>query len=443
MKVLPALRGERRDADLSGFGDPFARGQIPPNSYTAGGLGFPVTAESAMRLGAVNACVRVLSDVVSAMPVDSYLDVDGLAKPVPKPKLLIEPMPDQGFPEWMSQGMISALLRGNTYGPITQVDQAGQPSEIMLKNPDDVDVRDTPEGLRYKVGRLGRVEYDAATMMHFRARRMPGSAVGMSPIAYAASTIGLGLSTVKFAGDWFRDGAHPTSTLESDQALTNEEAETILGRLMAKVRRRSREPIVLGAGLHLNQWQVSPNESQFLETIKANRTDIANIYGIPPEMIGGDTSSSMTYSNLEQRGLHLLVFTVDWWLVRWEEFLTRLLYGDGPGYVKFNRSALLRTDATTRWAIIDKRLRNGTMNADEARKLDDEPPLPNGQGQLYLWPPQAPFAGVSGEAGGAARCRRLTRHGPWPSSSRRSTWRSVRSSPTTRPVRSPTVPAPG
>jgi len=64
----------------------------------------------------------------------------------------------------------------------------------------------------------------------------------------------------------------------------------------------------------------------------------------------------------------------------------------GPQYVKFNRAALLRTDTTTRWNVINLRLRNGTLNADEARLLEDEPPLPDGQGQSYIWPPQQTYA---------------------------------------------------
>jgi HK97 family phage portal protein len=143
--------------------------------------------------------------------------------------------------------------------------------------------------------------------------------------------------------------------------------------------------------------QVSPNESQFLETIKANADDVARFFFRRPPGEGGQ----VTYANVEARSLDLLTYTVGPWLVRLERSLSRLRAR--PRFVKFNADALLRVDLLSRYKAHDIAIRGGFASPDERRRLEDLPPVPGGAGQQFLWPPggAAPKTPSSSPVGGS------------------------------------------
>jgi HK97 family phage portal protein len=134
---------------------------------------------------------------------------------------------------------------------------------------------------------------------------------------------------------------------------------------------------VLGADWDYKPLQVNPNESQFLETNKYTNAECARIYGPGmPEMLGYETGGSMTYTNIEQRGIDLLTFTCDPWLTWVERLLSELL--PQPQYVKFERKALIRTDLLTRFKAHEIALRNEWEVVNEVRALEEQGPVPWG-----------------------------------------------------------------
>jgi HK97 family phage portal protein len=161
--------------------------------------------------------------------------------------------------------------------------------------------------------------------------------------------------------------------------VTAEEGEEISNRLSARMR--ARKPLVFGSDWEFTALQVNPEESQFIETMRLTATQIAAIYGVPPEMVGGETGGSMTYANVEQQSINLVTITLRPWLVRLEGVLSRLLAG--RQYVKFNVDAMIRTSLIDRYTAHGMALEQGWRNADEIRALEDLAPLPGGQGQTY------------------------------------------------------------
>jgi HK97 family phage portal protein len=213
----------------------------------------------------------------------------------------------------------------------------------------------------------------------------------MSPIKYGAQTIGLGLAAQKFGSKWFADGKIPAATLESDQQIDEATAKVLKGRISAALD-GNREPLVLGAGLKFTPIQISAEESQFLETIKANADDIARFFFRRPPGEGGQ----VTYANVEARSLDMLTYSVAPWLVRIEKSLTRLR--PRPRYVKFNPDALIRVDLSSRYRAHDMAIRSGWKSRDEVRELEDLPPITDGTGGEFLWPPGA--KSMSGDSKG-------------------------------------------
>jgi len=298
--------------------------------------------------------------------------------------------------------MRSLLLRGNAYGLVKKVDVRGNPEMIQIIHPDYVSVvRLGPFGpFEFRVLGEKTELFPAGELMHIPAFTVPGTPVGLSPIDYARQGIGLGLAAEEFGARWFGDGAHPSAVLHTDQSITSEQASQMKQRFNEAVKGR-REVAVLGAGLEYQPIQVSASESQFLDTIKANATTIARFFGLgmAPEMIGAESGNSMTYVNVEQRSLNLLTYAARPWISRLEHAMSALV---GTGVVvKANVDELLRTDSKTRVDIQEQRLRMGVRNVDEIRAEDNLPPLPNNEGQEYLWPPYAVKEESTKPVGGA------------------------------------------
>jgi HK97 family phage portal protein len=368
-----------------------------PRSYS----GVHVDDEAAMTLGAVFACVDLLSELVSTLPVDEYRRrPSGPPEPVATPPLLVDPSgDDSGVEAWLRQVMVSMLLRGNAYGMVHDLDGELRPRRIEILHPDRVSFR-----RNYKQGPVeffldGQTEigrWPNGPLWHLAGYQIPGHPVGASPIRYARDTIGLGLATRKFGAQWFGDGAHPTAMLKGPEPIASEEEALVLKRRIQASMSDNREPLVLGGGWELDAIQVAPEESQFLETSQANVADVARYFRVPPEMIGGKAADNLTYANQEQRSIALLTYTVNPWLVRLERALSRLR--PRGHFVKFNADALLRVDLKTRYEAHVLAVRGGFGTPNERRLLEDNTPLPDGD--RLLWPPFSTGAGGSEPAGG-------------------------------------------
>ncbi len=387
---------QRQQVDVTVSQEAAARGLGRSGRIYAG---VPVTDVTALQLGAVWGCVDLLAELVSTLPVDEYRKVGAVRVEQPLPPLLVDPAGDgSGFEVWLRQMMVSGLMRGNLYGHINALGADGWPTVIESLHPDRVTWR--------RELNMGPVDsyldnklierWPAGPLWHVPIHVTPGSPVGLSPIEFAAQTVGLGLAAQKYGAEWFGMGKIPPATLESDQIIDGPQAAAVKDRITDALFNGG--PLVLGAGLKFNPISVSPEEAQFLATIKANADDIAKFFFRRPPGEGG----SVTYANVEARSLDLLTYTLTGWLVRLERALSRLR--PGGRYVKFNADALLRVDALTRARILDTQIRSGQRSRDEARALDDMPPIPDGTGADFLWPPYSTSVlhetPVSAEGGG-------------------------------------------
>lgn len=365
---MSLFRPERRSQTFPVQPVPVVRGAGPA------GLGRD-TIDAGLRVSAVWACVRLLADSVSMMPYGAFTMSNGIRVPVSDPQLLRTPSADASPSDWVYMVMVSLLLRGNAYGHIAKRDFSGYPTQIELWSPDLV--RTTVEAGKL-IYHVGTERFPALDVWHVRAFRMPGLSVGLSPISYAATTVSTDAAIGEFAFGWFRDGAHPSAVLETEQPVNQTQASTIKDRFLAAAR--GREPMVLGAGVKYRPIQVAPNESQFLDAQKYGVAQIARVFGVPPEMIAAEAGNSMTYSNVEQRSIDFLTYSVQPWLTRLESAMSQLM--PGSKHVRFDTSVLLRTDLETRVKAGAIAIASKQMVPDEVRAWHDLPPLTDAQKAL-------------------------------------------------------------
>lgn len=334
--------------------------------------------EDALRLVPVLAAVSMISTDVSTLPLQSYRrNPSGSRFRIATPAWLGSPTEGLTRVDWVGQAMTSLLLRGNAYGLKTSW-TAGLPTQVTWLHPDRVHVDESAPRLRYFYD--GR-PIETPNMMHVRGMLLPGSRVGVSPIKAAAAMMNNGAEAQAFAREWFRNKARPSTLFRNNnKTLDPEVADKVAERLFAKMR--TGRPFVTGSDWEMTSLTLTAEDAGFIMQSKATATQVAAIYGVQAERIGGETGSSLTYSTEELNAIRYVSQTLRPWMVRLETAFSRDLYS-AEEYGLFNPDALMRTDAKTRREIYKTDREIGLRNIDELRELEDERPLPDGKGQDY------------------------------------------------------------
>ncbi|MGW1796941.1 phage portal protein [Streptomyces sp. NPDC001984] len=347
---------------------------IPPRPEQRAGTAV-VTPEMALRHSAVWACLRLRANLVSTMPVDLYRKVNGVQVEVPKPPVLTNPGGERvDMLEWMYSSQIDLDRSGNCFGLITAKDGLGFPARIELQPLSEVTVRMRKGALTY---RICGVEYQPNEVWHEKQYTQSGLHVGLSPLAYAAWSIGEYLSIQDFALDWFGSGAVPSAHLKNTaKTLQSKDTEEIKRRFKAAVR--NRDLFVTGADWEYDMIQAESSGSDWIEAKRFGIGDIARFFDCPSDLIDASVSgSSVTYANMTQRNLQFLIMSLGPAVNRRENALSTL--SSKPRYVKLNSDALLRMDPAARAQTLKVQIDSRTLAPSEARALEDRAPFTESQ----------------------------------------------------------------
>lgn len=351
----------------------------------------PVTYDRALSHRAVYACVDVLSRlIVWNMPIEAYRN----GKRVDLPAVVVNPSPQPQVAgeHWRAGVQESAALRGFGAGMVAATDRLGWPTKIEGVHPDLVSWRRDRDSnrVRWKVG-TSAVELfqNGGELWIAPAMRVgPGAPVGLSVIRYAAETIDLGLEAREFAGDYFRAGGLPIThaKVTSRGDLTDTQIDVIRSRILTATE--GRRPLVTGANVDLGKIEISADDAQFLETMRANVADVAAYFGIPAESINGSAGGSgITYATVEGRNLELLTNTVGAWMRWWAVTLGQLTPPDIE--LRLDPEALLQTSVRALYETVATGLGRGTpgvLTPNEAREWLGYDPVPDPEASTLYRP---------------------------------------------------------
>ena len=289
-----------------------------------------VTERSAMQMTAVYSCVRVLSEAVAGLPLHVYKYRSDGGKEKAFTHSLYGLLHDEPNPEMTSfvfreTLMTHLLLWGNAYA---QVIRNGKGEVIalypLMPNRMTVD-RDSNGKLYYKYYRgsdeaIRSKEYEVilslGDVLHIPGLGFDGL-VGYSPIAMAKNAIGLAIATEEFGAKFFANGAAPSGVLEHPGTIKDPTKVREAWQSQFGGSSNSGKVAVLEEGMKYTPISISPEQAQFLETRKFQINEIARIFRVPPHMVGDLEKSS--FSNIEQQSLEFVKYTLEPWLVRWEQ----------------------------------------------------------------------------------------------------------------------------
>lgn len=391
MSLLRDLMPERRSAFYGG-GDPFAMGAIPPPGYMGSRMsaGVSVTDKTALQLIDAYACIALLEDDISTLPLDTFRRADKERSPITPPAVVAQPDPEIEQWEWVARMVGSLATAGNAYGYLHDRDRRGYPQRCKVLPPADVHPRrNSKTGVLEYVVRSAELGNDILTpfdILHIPLTVMPGRLTGLSPIEAGQRGIGLSIATEEFGAQWFGDGATPSSVFESVGEVSDDYARKTVARWVASHGGR-RRPAFLGGGLQWKQVSINPNESQFLETRKLNTAQVARIWRVPPHMIGdiAEHASQGGGKGIEDQAIGYVVHTLGPYMTRIERALSSQKISPQGQYVKFNVGALLRGDTVNRYTSYAIARQWGWMSVNDIRRLEDMEPLTEG-GDVYLQP---------------------------------------------------------
>lgn len=328
---------------------------------------------NAMRHSAVWACLRLRADLVSTMPADVFRRINGIQIEQTKPPVMISPGGKRmGWVEWTYSSQVDLDSAGNTVGIITARDGLGLPAVIELQNIDDVTFKG--KGTHLTKVKIGRTEYDPEQVWHEKQYTLAGSPIGLSPIAHAAMSIQGYLSAQQFAEDWFSNSSVPGGHLKNTaRRLNPKESRRVKEAFKATVA--SGDVWVSGSDWEYKMLSAKASESAFLEQMKFSVVDICRFLGVPADMIDAESSSgSITYANVTQRNLQLLIMNLGPAIVRREDAWSRGLLPQ-PRYVKLNTNALLRMDLKSRYEAYKLGVDGRWLPPSRILDLENQAPL--------------------------------------------------------------------
>lgn len=369
-------------------------------SYALGAVassaGIHVSEQQAMSISTVYACVNVIAGTLSMLPLHLY-QKKGVRRELadwhPLYYMLHEEinpeMEDLNFRELLTSHL---LLWGNAYAE-KDLDMAGRTKYLWPLRPDMTRPERDPvtRELRYIVslpdGQVKRLPPER--IFHLRGPSLDG-VMGMSPIRQCMDAFGLAKAAETFGGKFFANGANVGGVIKSPTALGKEKFEKLKKDIKDAYEGlgKSHRLMILEHGLDYMKVGIPPQEAQFLETRKFQRTEICGIYRVPPHKIA-DLERS-TNNNIEHQDMEFCRDTILPWAVRWEKALNRqILNRDdrrrGNYYTKHNLMGLLRGDSKTRGVFYRQLWNMGAMNVNEIRALEEMNPI-GPEGDVFYIP---------------------------------------------------------
>jgi phage portal protein BeeE len=329
-----------------------------------------VTEESSLRLTPVFAAFRHIVDYCGTLPVDAYRLEGGARKQINLPPLLAR-QDEQGGPglvTWLGQ-LAFGLATGNAVGWATDYDGFGYPADISWLHWSQWSYDELAKQWRV----FGNV-VPSSQIVHIPWIVPPGRKLALSPIEYQAGVIIAGLSAQEYA-DVKRGGGTPPSQLRNTMrdSLTDDVIQQARAKAMASFSTGA--PFVTGKDWELTQVTIPPNQAQFVQTLKMSANQVAAAYGIDPTEVGGEAANNQEYTTEELRELRRAA-DMKPYLTRMERGLSRLM--PMRQYVKLNVDSNMRADIKTRTDVVGAQILDGRMSVNEARELEDRPPVPGG-----------------------------------------------------------------
>lgn len=344
--------------------------------------GKSVTVESSMQLVPVFGAVSRIAGSIGSLPLVVYRRLEQGRERATNHRtwrlLHDQPNADMAADEVWELVATHLLLWGNAY--LAKIrNELGVVTELIPLRPNRVKPLQK-DGVRYFTLDGNEKRYTEEDILHIRGLGTDGL-VGLSPITQARQMLGSGMALEEFTSRFWANSANPGGILKHPKNLSDDAQE----RLKASWKRQTSgvanagEVAILEEGMSWDQVGMPARDAQFIETARFSLGQVEMLFGLPPGTLGAPTGDSMTYSNIESKGIDFVRWTLRRWLVRIESALFRdpSLFVQGDRfYPEFLVEGLMRADTKTRYEAYKTAL-NGErwLDVDEVRERENLNPI--------------------------------------------------------------------
>ena len=368
---------------------------------TNSAAGVSVTAESALQIMAVQACVRILAESIASLPLVLYQRTadDGKVRAVNRPLYgLLHDRPNRWQTSMEYREMLQGhlCLRGNAYA--LKVSTNAGLSELVPLHPDRTEPFVPPQGgiaYRHTDDNGQQHVYVQDEIHHIRGLSLDGLK-GLDPIAYARESFGLTSAAEEFGARFFKNGSTPSGAFSHPNKIS----ESAHKHLQASVAERysglrnAHVPMILEEGMSWLSLGVEPDKAQFLETRKFQLEEVARLFRIPLHMLQHTEKSTSWGTGIEQFNIGFVTHTLRPWFVRWEQAIARdLISNDRRYFVEFLAEGMLRGNTKDRYDAYAVARQWGWLSVNDIRRLENLSQIPGGD--EYLTPLNMSPAGTT------------------------------------------------
>lgn len=399
MSLSKRLRKASEQRSGNNFVEPILPGR-PPYSTPSG---VDVNADTAVRISTVYACVRLLGDTVSSLPLGAFVRRGRNRIPYAviygeQPAWVNKPNPDTTRLEFYEQVVSSLNLHGNAF-ILTVRDDLGEVIELYCINPTNVRIKreHAMSEITYEVtigqnsqslqnGFYDNTQpFDIALktmiltkeeMLHIPMFRLPGQLLGLGPIAAARVTLGSTMAAEVYAASYFGNAANPGGVIEAPTELTQEQISDIARNwnLSHHGPYRAGKLGVLTGGASFKPLTLNAADSQLLEVRRFGVEEIARLFRVPVSLLGHPVAGAMSFASVEAQNLSFVQHSLRPLLERLEQALSPLL-PEPDGFIRFNLDALLRGTTIERFEAYTKGLNQGFLSLNDVRATEDLSPI--------------------------------------------------------------------
>ena len=389
MSIIRRVLGTNNESrNLNGLGlIPSAFDRVP-------GVNPPLVNEnSVLGLTTAWASVTLLSDVISTLPLDTFVRDNGQRRPYrpggSKPEWMMTPIPGSNttINETLSQIVVSLYTNGNAFIFAPRDPDTLAPLEVRVLDPRYVDVRNEGREVVYTV-RYGAesLEYGPETIIHIPLITLPGQARGVNPIEALRNTLALGMTLDASASSFFATGSTPTGIIETPDALTADQVKSLKeGWLRHHTGANAHTPGVLSGGATFKALSFRPEDAQLLASREFTVNEIARIFRIPPALLAVTTPGAMSYSSVVELNAAFVSYTLRPLAEKIERALS-LLIPLPEAFVRLSMDALLRGSTRDRAEAYRIAISEGWLSIAETRRLEDLAPIDDPSANAYRQP---------------------------------------------------------
>lgn len=408
MSMFRARGGtETRAIGPAGIINPFENPSVPLSSIgldsvfdlmtTNADSGEMVTPENAMVLPTMFRCVGLLATVIAGCPLRTFRNP---GKVEVFPSILDVGTSDMTYTQFELWELVVAhiALWGNAY--VRKVRNSADaivdllpiyPGAVTPKRvtPREAAITGVPAGTKlFEVKRVtedGTQYTNSAPLIltDFEVMHIPGlgfdGVQGLSPVQYAARTIGTAMSGDKLAAKFYSKGSILSGIIKVKAPLKDQaQADAIRAKWMQKMAgtMHAAEVGVLDAATDFQQLTIPPEALQFLESRRWQTNEIARMYGIPPHLVGDVERSTSWGAGIESQNVGFVSYTISGWTNRMEQRISREVIGIRKQYTEFDLDRLMRGSMSERFTAYVQAISAGWMTRNEARIKENMVPLP-------------------------------------------------------------------